>query len=202
MENFFSLRAEKQEHIINAALFVFGNNGYKKASIADIAEEAGIAKGMINYYFGSKKNLYIYLTDLCAKIVIEEMEKGFDKEVTDYFDKIKMMTDIKIAIMKRHSAAISFLTSVYFETSKDVRDNIKRFISENMHIRERWVLGEADTSKFKDGIDPKLLDTFLVWAGEGMAGNLTLNEDTGQLDAFVADFYQCLDYMKEHFYKG
>ena len=88
MENFFKLRADKQEHIINAALSVFGRNGYKKGSIADIAEEAGIAKGMVSYYFGSKKNLYLYLAELCGTTLLDEMEKRFDKTVTDFFDKM------------------------------------------------------------------------------------------------------------------
>lgn len=202
MENFFNLRAERQKHIIDAALLVFGRNGYRKASIADIAEEAGIAKGMVIYYFGSKKNLYMYLAELCAKIMVEEMERGFDKNVTDFFDKVKMLTDIKIAMLKRHSSAILFLTSTYFETSKDVRDDIKRFLADNMSIRERWVFDGTDVSRFKDGVDPKLLEKFLIWTGEGMASNLPTDDNTERLDELVSEFYQCLDYMKAHFYKS
>lgn len=202
MENFFNLRAEKQKHIIDAALLIFSRNGYKKASIADIAEAAGIAKGMVMYYFGSKKNLYMYLCEMCVKIMAEEMEKGFDKSITDFFDKIKMLTDIKIAMMKRHSAAISFLTSAYFETSTDVREDVKSFFISNIGIRERWVFDGTEISKFKDGIDPKLLEKFLVWTGEGMASNLPQNDNSEKLDELVNDFYRCLDYMKMHFYKN
>jgi len=81
MEEFFTLRAEKQNHIIDAALTVFGRNGYKKSSIADIAEKAHIAKGMVIYYFGSKKNLYLYCAELCGDLLEKEMEKGFDPTV-------------------------------------------------------------------------------------------------------------------------
>ena len=110
LEKFFKLRAEKQEHIINAALTVFGRNGYKKASIADIAGEAGIAKGMVTYYFGSKKNLYLYLSQLCGRLLIQEVGGGIKQDVSDFFDRIKTAADIKIGLMKKHPAIISFLT--------------------------------------------------------------------------------------------
>lgn len=201
MENFFSLRAEKQKHIIDAALLVFGRNGYKKASIADIAEEAGIGKGMVMYYFGSKKNLYLYLAEFCKKIMVEEMEKRFDKNVTDFFDKLKMITNIKISVMKRHPSVFLFLTSLYHETHKEVRDEIKQFLADGINIRGRWVFDGTDTTKFKDDVNPQLLEKILVWTGEGMADSIPTDKNVERIDGFVKDYYDCLDLMKRHFYK-
>ena len=202
MENFFSLRAEKQEHIINAALTVFGRNGYKKASVADIAGEAGIAKGMVTYYFGSKKNLYLYLAEMCRRVVIEEIEKGLAPDVTDFFDKIKMMTDMKVAMMKKHPAIFSFLTSIYYETDREVADDLQQFMAGNMGLREGMVLDGVDASKFKEGVDPRLLDKFFVWASEGMANDLLMNRNMEMIDVFVKEFYALLDLMKTHFYRA
>lgn len=67
--------------------------------MADIAEEAGISKGMVTYYFGSKKNLYLYLAELCGKIFVDAIENYFDRGVTDFFDKIRMGTEIKMAAL-------------------------------------------------------------------------------------------------------
>jgi AcrR family transcriptional regulator len=201
LDSFFSLRAEKQEHIINAALTVFGRNGYKKASIADIAGEAGIAKGMVMYYFGSKKNLYFYLAGLCRKLVLEEIGNGVNPDVTDYFDKIKMMTDMKVAMMKWHPAIFSFLASLYYETDREVAGELKGFMAENMLSRERIVLEGNDTSKFKDDVEPKLLDKFFTWASEGMANDLLMNRTMEMVDGFVAEFYALLELMKKYLYK-
>lgn len=201
MENFFSLRAEKQDHIINAALTAFGRNGYKKTSTADIAEEAGIAKGMVFYYFGSKKNLYLYLVELCGKIVMDEMDKRLDRSVTDFFNRIKMMTDLKISVMKRHPAILSFLTSVFYETDAEVADEVKEFLNGSGSIRGKWVFDGTDVSRLKEDIDPKLLDRFLVWAGEGCINDLPKEENMDAIDALANDFNQCLDIMKRHFYR-
>ena len=202
MENFFKLSAEKQEHIINAALTVFGRNGYKKASIADIAGEAGIAKGMVMYYFGSKKNLYLYLAGMCRKLVLEDIEKRLDPSITDFFDKIKVMTEMKMAMMKKHPAIFSFLANLYYETDGEVADDLKAFMAENMVSREKIVLEGIDTTKFKDDVDPKLLDKFFAWASEGMANDLLINKSMEMAEGFAADFYALLNLMKKYLYKA
>ncbi|MDR2547461.1 MAG: TetR/AcrR family transcriptional regulator [Lachnospiraceae bacterium] len=200
MENFYSLRAEKQEHIINAALTVFGKNGYKKASIADIAGLAGIAKGMVMYYFGSKKNLYLYLVELSGKVMTEELEKGLDPEVTDFFDKIRMMSDIKMLIMKRYPALMTFLANVYYETDAEVADEVKSFMAEGLKTREKMVLIATDTSRLKEDINPQLLDKFLVWTGEGMGTTILKDSTMETIDEHMQDFYKVLELMKKYFY--
>ena len=202
LENFFELRAEKQQHIIDAALTVFGKSGYKKASLADIAQQAGISKGMVLYYFGSKKNLYLYLAQMGAKMMVDEMEAQFDPSVVDFFGRIKMTTDIKIAMMRKHPAIMSFLTGLYYETDPEVKTEIDEFIAASIKTRERWMGIRDENSHFKEGIDPAMLARFLVWAGEGFASSLPIGKnDIGDIEGFIAEFYAILDIMKKHFYK-
>ncbi|MDL2293402.1 TetR/AcrR family transcriptional regulator [Ruminococcaceae bacterium OttesenSCG-928-D13] len=49
------LPEEKRHQILLAAFSCFGNGGYRKASIADIAKTAGISKASVFQYFGTKK---------------------------------------------------------------------------------------------------------------------------------------------------
>ena len=76
MDKFLALTDEKRTAILNAALQCFGKFGYEKASINDIAVAAHISKASLFQYFGSKKQLYIYLLEYCKKII----EGIFDKE--------------------------------------------------------------------------------------------------------------------------
>ena len=46
-EKFHQLPEEKQLAIFNAAMEVFAQNDYKRASTDDIAAKAGISKGML-----------------------------------------------------------------------------------------------------------------------------------------------------------
>ena len=58
---------ETRSRIIEAALKVFGEEGYARASTRQIAREAGVMPPALQYYFDSKEGLHC----ACAEFVIE-----------------------------------------------------------------------------------------------------------------------------------
>lgn len=201
MEKFSSLPVEKQNIIIDAALTCFGASGYKKASISDISTAAGISKALIFHYFGTKKALYLYLIGLCTHIIINEVNEKFDNSVTDFFDRIKLVTGIEISVMKKHPAILSFLDSVYFENDDEVKADIKAVLvnSESESLRSKVAFEGTDTSKFKDDIDPKLVMKILTLLTDGY---LCKMPKTGiDLDTLCEEFDEYIDLFKRNFYK-
>ncbi len=71
------IKKDKRSIILNAALTVFGKNGYHSASINMIAKTAGISKGLIYNYFESKEALL-------NEIILSGLSK-----FTDFFDPNK-----------------------------------------------------------------------------------------------------------------
>lgn len=54
---FEALRAETQERLERAALSVFARAGYARATVRDVAREAGVAQGLLYNYYRSKHDL-------------------------------------------------------------------------------------------------------------------------------------------------
>jgi AcrR family transcriptional regulator len=52
-------RADREQQILDAAVQGFAERGYAHASMAAIAQRAGISKPLIYEYFGSKEGLYL-----------------------------------------------------------------------------------------------------------------------------------------------
>jgi TetR/AcrR family transcriptional regulator len=200
MENFFALPVEKQNIIIDAALKTFGANGYKKSSVSDIATAAGISKAMIFHYFGTKKAMYLYFIELCTNLVMKEIDEKFDHTVTDFFERIKLSTAIKISVLKKHPAILSFLTSIYLENDEEVKEDIKTVLAKGEDFRNKIAFDGMDETKFKDGIDPKLVFKMLTWLGEGYATQLS-NKPEVDFDALFKEFDACLNLLKNNFYK-
>ncbi|MGH3450155.1 MAG: TetR/AcrR family transcriptional regulator [Haloechinothrix sp.] len=50
---------ERREQILECAIGLFGERPYAAVSTTDVAREAGVARGLINHYFGSKRGLYL-----------------------------------------------------------------------------------------------------------------------------------------------
>ena len=48
---------DKRSLILDAAVRVFARKGYHTSRVGDIAEEAGIAHGLLYHYFGSKEEV-------------------------------------------------------------------------------------------------------------------------------------------------
>lgn len=49
----------RREQILECAIGLFGERPYASVSTSDIAREAGVARGLINHYFDSKRGLYL-----------------------------------------------------------------------------------------------------------------------------------------------
>lgn len=200
MDKFLSLPEEKQNVIIDAALKNFGTNGYKKASISDIAAAAGISKSMVFHYFGTKKLLYLYLVNICGSIMMTEVSQKFDNSVTDFFDRIKMSSYIEISVMKRHAAIPSFLASAYFENDEEVKQDLQAIFSSGDDFRNKIAFEGMDTSKFKEGVNLKLLMKMLMWMAEGYTKQIS-NKSEVNFETMLEEFNECLDMLKNNFYK-
>lgn len=200
MDKLSNLPKEKQNTIIDAALKTFGTNGYKKTSISDIAAAAGISKAMVFHYFGTKKALYLYLINLCGTIMINEVNEKFDNNVTDFFDRIKMSSNIEISAMKRHAAIPSFLASAYFENDEEVKEDLKDIFAGSEDFRNKIAFDGMDTSMFKEGVDLRLLMKMLLWMAEGYTKEMS-NKEEINFDNMLDEFNKCLDMLKNNFYR-
>lgn len=200
MEKFLALPREKQNLILDAAMSLFGAVGYKKASVADIAAASGISKAMVFYYFGSKKTLYLYLIEIAGNTLKSTINKRLDPAVTDFFEKIRVMTEIKMSALREYPGIFSFLTSMYYETDKAVCDEIKQVISNGESFASESVITDADTFKFKEGVDPLLVFEILTNYAEGYITKVSLYS-AQDIDRLINRFYQCIDLMKNNLYK-
>lgn len=202
MDKFLSLPLEKQNIIIDAALSVFGTNGYKKTSVSDIAAAAGISKAMVFHYFGTKKALYFYLIQMCGQTITNEVNQKFDNSVTDFFDRIMLATDIEISVMKKHPTIPQFINSVYFEQDREVKEEIQTLLagSEGEQFRNRIVLEGMDATKFKDGVEPKLVMKMMLYFTYGYL-NMSPGVMKTDLDMLYKDFKDCVNLLKNNFYK-
>lgn len=200
VERFLALPEEKRKSIIDAGLQVFGKMGYKKASVSDIAAAAGISKAMIFHYFGSKKTMYLYLIQYTFDLIIDAIGSGMDPTVTDFFDRIIQGTHVKLSVIRRHPALISFATSYYYETDPQVAAELSAVRAQGDSWRGGFVLTDVDRGKFKPSVRPELVLSILVRYAEGYVGSMPLTKPE-DVDALLREFTEALTLMRNNFYK-
>ncbi|MFD6043608.1 TetR/AcrR family transcriptional regulator [Streptomyces koyangensis] len=67
-------RADRERQIVRLAVEEFGTQGYARASVADVAERAGISKPLIYTYFTSKDGLAAASAHYAGSLLVSEVE--------------------------------------------------------------------------------------------------------------------------------
>ncbi|MCC6874062.1 MAG: TetR/AcrR family transcriptional regulator [Sandaracinaceae bacterium] len=65
---------ERREQLLALGLRLFSERPYDEIAIDDIAREAGISKGLLYHYFGSKRDFYVECVREVARQLVERTE--------------------------------------------------------------------------------------------------------------------------------
>src|SRR5690348_3564750 len=85
------MSTDKKQHIIDAAIPLFAEKGFEGCSIRDLAARAEVNVAMINYYFGSKDNLFVEMVAYKATFMrgkLDEIENNPDLSDIEKIDAI------------------------------------------------------------------------------------------------------------------
>lgn len=199
-ESFYSLKQEKQNKIMNAAMKVFAQSPYRKASTDDIAALAGISKGSLFYHFKNKKDLYCFLYGFSCKTIYRKIDEMHALDETDFFERNIKIIEARVQAMAEHPAVFDFAMRAYYETDPAVVEEIQAINRKILHGTSRELYENLDLSKFRNKEDVGRVTQMILWIGEGFLkermaqGNLDLKE----IQAETCGFMQIL---KNGFYK-
>ena len=149
---------DTEKRILETAKRVFLQKGLDGARMQDIANEAGVNKALVHYYFRSKENLY--------KIVVQDV---FDNLFPEIFDIMAQEMSLNEKVYSFFDVYLSFLAEhpelPHFIVTEVVRQ--PRLISEMFYLpRELGILDKIqialDESVLKGEIKPITATDFLV----------------------------------------
>jgi len=196
MKNFLTLPPEKQNKVVTAAMTLFGEVGYKKAYISEIASAAGVSKSLIFHYFGSKKALYSYLVYYTGKIVMTEAQDKKDTLGKDFFDRVITTIKFRLEIKSRYPAMNLFMESVYKEDEPEVSGDIERLLAIATDMHAKVELNMDEIALFKPDVDPLQVVELVDKYTEGV---VYLWSDTSNIDKVVAESEKCMKILRENF---
>lgn len=164
---FFDLKKEKQDRIINAALKVFAQHGYRHASTDDIVREAAISKGLLFHYFGSKLGLYTFIYDYSVRYMTLELKSAVSPKETDLFEVFKQIEQAKVQALRGYPYMQQFLTRSMSEDVSEAllaTEDMRNILSETYeNLQERM-----DFSVLPAGIDGSRLCKMLDFTIKGL----------------------------------
>lgn len=99
---------KRREQIVRAAIKVFAKKGFHKATMKDLAEEAGISYGNLYYYVGTKEDIFFLIYEFIAKLTNASLIKSTE-DVRDPLEKLYRMIHTEFNLMYQWADAILLL---------------------------------------------------------------------------------------------
>lgn len=139
------------EEIVSAALRLFAQRGFASASIADIADAAGITKGAIYWHFDSKDALFKAILDQIRHDWQKMIRSPLERE-PDPVRRIELLFDQYALFMKTEPEVCLFLQRVLLEPEH-------RYASQVAQVFDRtqgFIAGILEEAKATGQLDAQL----------------------------------------------
>lgn len=141
------LEASTEQRIIDAARKVFTQHGFHGARMQEIADEAGINKALLHYYFRSKEKLFdVIFIDLLGKF--QAAFQGIFASDKPFPEKIRLTIESDIDILMRYPEVPLFLLSEIARQPEHIAERVREIGLSNLleefsrHVRRAVRKGE------------------------------------------------------------
>jgi AcrR family transcriptional regulator len=104
---------DTKQRILDAALEVFGQHGYRGASVDDVAIRAGVTKGAVYYYFSDKNDLARDLQHTLWDRLAEQALAVYDPERSTV-ENLNACFDAFVCAVRAMTNARTFLQESWF----------------------------------------------------------------------------------------
>lgn len=196
---------EKRKKVILAALKEF-SKGYSAANMDNLAIEAGISKGLIFHYFGSKKGLFLFLLKYCAEIMDEEYSKVILKD-KDFLKNVRTVSKLAMEMTFRFPDVYAFIGKAVFSINQVFPEGLPKDLpNSNQRLIEK-ILRISDKSLFRDDISSEKAQNIALWTIRGFSDSLlqygsNIEDYQNNYDEVIMkEFEEYMEVLKRLLYK-
>lgn len=184
--------AASDARMLDAALKLIGQRGYRGTSLAAIGEEAGYSRGLVNERFGSKDGL--------LWVLVKNMLRAYRRDVRAHeaskvgVDRLCSMLDSHRRAVQR-DAPIRALYALMFEALGPIPQLQPEF--QKLHVNFRKYIEDTIRDGIRAGViradvDPAAQAVLLLAAVRGIGFQWLLERDAFALDAAYDELKQNL----------
>lgn len=200
-QKFDSLPKERQRQIINGAMKCFSLHGYEKASMADIAREAGVSKALLFHYFETKKELFLFLWNLTGEETKKKLlEVGVSKD-KDFFSAMEKGLKAKMDLARAWPWMALFAIKAWYEKDKEVSGDIAKTLDPFLAVDEKMLRAMYPETKFRDDLDLTVMYKELYYMSEGYIWH---ESEKGEIDPdkMEKEYLTFLTFWRKAYLKG
>ena len=155
---------EKRRQILDAAVRAFARKGYHACRVGEIAEEAGVAYGLVYHYFGSKEEVLESIfrdtwTQMLARVREVQEEGGSAGE------QVRKVTALLLRTWRRDPDLVRVLVHEVTRSPEQLPRQIDEISHANKALEGIIAYGQ-ETGEFRADLDAQLVATVFYGALE------------------------------------
>ena len=100
---------ERREQLLELGIRLFSDRGYEEIPIGEIAEAAGISKGLLYHYFPSKREFYVEAVRHAAGQMLVSIEQASQGSDAGGVESLRRGLDAYLDYVEDHAVAYSTL---------------------------------------------------------------------------------------------
>jgi TetR/AcrR family transcriptional regulator len=165
-----SMESEKRDRIIQSAMQEFCK-GYRAANTDEITKNAGISKGLLFHYFGSKKGLFLFLMKYAAETVRSEYIKVII-DSRDFLENLRKVSLLAMDLTFKYKLIYEFMVKGFFSLNEVFPEGLPKDIHNPTQQMMLQIYQNTDTSLFRDDIDIEKSRNIIIWTMKGFTDKL------------------------------
>lgn len=178
---------ERKQQLLDEAARLFSTKGYANTRIADICTAAGVAKGLLYWYFPTKESIFAELVRT-MRLQLRRAQAAAMDSSADPVTRIRQGTEASVVFMARHRSYFALLD---VERADDDVAGVLRAGSDVYARDVVRLVREAQAAHLIPDGDPQLYATGVLGAVSSFSHALRhggLDVDADELASFVGDW--------------
>ena len=156
-----SISANRRRLILEAAVRVFARKGFHAARVGDVAEEAGVAHGLLYHYFDSKDDVLETIFRETWRGLLDAL-RAVEEADGPAAEQLAHVAAILLGSWRRDPDLVRVLVREVTRSAEVERRAAE--IREAFAAIERIVCRGQERGEFRDGLDPRLASTIFYGA--------------------------------------
>lgn len=190
-------KAEQSERtraaLIDAAIRLFGERGYRATPLKAIGEAAGISHGVIPFHFGSKEGLLLAVVERCFAVFTESVLAPLGDGQHDYgMEDLHALMRSQTRFGAEHPEAIRLFMVLMFEAlgpSPELAEHFRAFHARVHELGCAWLAQGIARGTVRADLDPDaVVDAILSFFTGARAHSLLLGPSAGRARVYESMF--------------
>jgi AcrR family transcriptional regulator len=197
------LPEDKRQRIIDAAIREFAEKGYEQASTNAITAAAGISKGLLFHYFGTKKQLYLHLVEYALDYYGDWFRRRVKELHPDIMERMLQIGRQRVEMARENPVLSSFYADAFFNMAEEVKPELTE-IYRRLHAENTRLFADGvDMTRFREDVDPRKAVTLVMACLEGLRQLYKDRAAKGldEAEGILADTRELLEMLKFGIYR-